>query len=104
MKRDHVQVRFWSRVARVMSCDVSARVGSKRLFKGFVTHALNTCVDYNEPRVSYADNDELTFVMDDGLSESCYKEMLTNAQIKHKVFNDSLVVKAFYKAEKAQRT
>ncbi|GJT86608.1 probable GTP diphosphokinase RSH2, chloroplastic [Tanacetum coccineum] len=76
------------------------------LFKGFVTHALSTCVDH-EPRVSYNDNDELTFVMDDGLSESCvescYKELLTNAQMKHKVFNDSLVVKAFYEAEKAHR-
>ncbi|GJS73679.1 Myb domain protein 4r1 [Tanacetum coccineum] len=77
LKRDHVHqspVSVFQGPVSVSSSsspsrDVSARVGSKRMFKGFVTHALNTCVDYNEP---------------------C-------------VFNDSLVDKAFYEAEKAHR-
>ncbi|XP_076901097.1 putative GTP diphosphokinase RSH3, chloroplastic [Bidens hawaiensis] len=87
--------------------DCSVRGGSKRLFKGFVTHALSSCVDYDS-HVRDDFVDELTFMMDDTkLNESepepYAKDLLLNAQSKHKIFNDSLVVKAFYEAEKAHR-
>ncbi|KAI3802763.1 hypothetical protein L1987_30906 [Smallanthus sonchifolius] len=90
--------------------DCSVRGGSKRLFKGFVTHALSSCVDYDYRRLQVHDNfaEELTFMMDDTtLKESdpepYAKDLLLDAQLKHKVFNDSLVIKAFYEAEKAHR-
>ncbi|KAK1436908.1 hypothetical protein QVD17_02692 [Tagetes erecta] len=90
--------------------DCSIRGGSKRLFKGFVTHALSSCVDYDSRRSQVNDNfaEELTFMMDDtSLKESdpdpYVKNLLIDAQLKHKVFNDSLVIKAFYEAEKAHR-
>ncbi|KAL8232448.1 hypothetical protein R6Q57_002226 [Mikania cordata] len=90
--------------------DCSIRGGSKRLFKGFVTHALSSCVDYDSRRSQLHDNfaEELIFMMDDSsLKESdpepYAKDLLLDAQLKHKIFNDSLVIKAFYEAEKAHR-
>lgn len=52
--------------------------------------------------------EELTFMMDDTtLKESdpepYAKDLLLDAQLKHKIFNDNLVIKAFYEAEKAHR-
>lgn len=90
--------------------DGSIRVGSKRLFKGFVTHALSSCVEYDSRRSQVQDDfaEELTFMMDDTtLKESdpepYAKDLLLKAQLKHKIFNDNLVIKAFYEAEKAHR-
>ncbi|KAI3763396.1 hypothetical protein L1987_53853 [Smallanthus sonchifolius] len=84
--------------------------GSKRLFKGFVTHALGSCVEYDSRRSQLDDDfaEELTFMMDDPtLKESgpelFAKNLLLDAQSKHTIFNDSLVIKAFYEAEKAHR-
>ncbi|KAI3684159.1 hypothetical protein L6452_33378 [Arctium lappa] len=91
--------------------DGSVRVGSKRLFKGFVTHALSSCVDYGSRSFQVEDDfiEELTFMMDDTtiLKESdpepYAEDLLVDAQSKHKIFNDDLVIKAFYEAEKAHR-
>ncbi|KAJ0755665.1 putative GTP diphosphokinase [Helianthus annuus] len=81
----------------------------RRWFKGIVTHAIGSCVDYSpdfRSRVNLAE--ELTFVMDDNnlnetVSEAYAKDMLVDAQLKHNIFNDELVVKAFYEAEKAHK-
>lgn len=90
--------------------DGSLRAGSKRLFKGFVTHALSSCVEYDSRSSRVQDDfaEELTFMMDDTtLKESdpepYAKDLLLDAQLKHKIFNDNLVIKAFYEAEKAHR-
>ncbi|KAL4560082.1 hypothetical protein LXL04_032230 [Taraxacum kok-saghyz] len=90
--------------------DGSIRVGSKRLFKGFVTHALSSCVEYDSRSSRVQDDfaEELTFMMDEStLKESnpdpYAKDLLLKAQLKHKIFNDNLVIKAFYEAEKAHR-
>lgn len=87
----------------------SGRVGStNRLFNGFVRHALGSCVDYDSPSFEVHDSspevDELTFNMEDHFLESNYsKDLLLNAQLKHKIFRDDVVIKAFYEAEKAHR-
>lgn len=52
--------------------------------------------------------DELTFIMDDNNSlnsdsEPYVKDMLLTAQLKHDIFNDELVIKAFYEAAKAHK-
>ncbi|CAN0877960.1 Probable GTP diphosphokinase RSH3, chloroplastic [Linum grandiflorum] len=74
---------------------------SNRLFDGFVTHALGSCVDYD------AAGDELTFNMEDGGvvddHEPYVKELLLGAQLRHKIFCEEFVIKAFYEAEKAHR-
>ncbi|KAF5807916.1 putative GTP diphosphokinase [Helianthus annuus] len=120
LKRDHVHQSPVSvfqgpvssspvRFSPERECSV-VRGGSKRLFKGFVTHALGACVDYDSRRSLVNDSfgEELTFVMDDtalkeSVPEPYVKDLLLNAQMKHKIFNDSLVIKAFYEAEKAHR-
>lgn len=95
----------------------SIRSGSGGLFDRFVRHALGSCVDYDSPCFQLHDSvdgstssglvDELTFNMEDNLTESsvdpCAKDMLLNAQYRHKIFYDDFVVKAFYEAEKAHR-
>ncbi|KAK1434243.1 hypothetical protein QVD17_11162 [Tagetes erecta] len=83
--------------------DCSVRAGNRRLFKGIVTHALGSCVDYSSGFQMHLNlSDELTFVMDDNnLNEPYAKDMLLDAQLKHHIFNDDLVVKAFYEAAKA---
>ncbi|KAI3759788.1 hypothetical protein L6452_07846 [Arctium lappa] len=89
--------------------DGSVRVGTRRLFKGFVTHALGSCVDYS-PSFHLRDTlaEELTFIMDDNNMkeqnpEPYAKEMLLAAQLRHDIFNDELVIKAFYEAAKAHK-
>ncbi|CAN1286776.1 Probable GTP diphosphokinase RSH3, chloroplastic [Linum perenne] len=80
----------------------SIRSGSSRLFDGFVTHALGSCVDYDAA-------DELTFNMEDSYvktnddHEPYVKELLLGAQLRHKIFCEEFVIKAFYEAEKAHR-
>ncbi|CAI9280933.1 unnamed protein product [Lactuca saligna] len=89
--------------------DGSFRGGTKRLFKGFVTHALGSYVDYSSSFRMH-DNlaEELTFIMDDNNlkppnPDPYAKDMLLAAQLKHNIFNDELVIKAFYEAAKAHK-
>ncbi|XP_050381185.1 probable GTP diphosphokinase RSH2, chloroplastic [Argentina anserina] len=109
------------RNARERSCsgDVSLnamRCGSSRLFNGFIRGALgSTCVDYDSPvrneddleMRSAAVLDELTFSMEDGFGdgnlEPYARELLIGAQLRHKIFYEDYVIKAFYQAEKAHR-
>lgn len=76
----------------------SFRVGSANgLFNRFVAHAVGSCV-------SYDDVDQLPFDMDDSFGASNYaRDLLANAQLRHKIFTDHLVIKAFNEAERAHR-
>lgn len=51
--------------------------------------------------------EELPFSMEGDVAESsggtCANELLLGAQLRHKIFSEDLVVKAFYEAEKAHR-
>ncbi|CAK7356518.1 unnamed protein product [Dovyalis caffra] len=115
------------RIARERSgCDVSFqssihgsfRGGANGLFNGFVRNALGSCVDYDSTGFEVHSNgidvgsssvavDELTFSMEDSCVEANYepyaKELLLGAQLRHKIFSDDFVIKAFYEAEKAHR-
>ncbi|GKV09828.1 hypothetical protein SLEP1_g21267 [Rubroshorea leprosula] len=102
------------RIAREKCGDVnfqgSFRGGASGLFNGFVRNALGSCVDYGSPSFE-VDNvgivDELTFNMDDSVAElnlePYAKDLLSSAQLRHKIFSDDFVVKAFHEAEKAHR-
>lgn len=79
----------------------SLRVGSSRLFNGFVRKALGSCVDFDL-------DEQLPFTMDDGFEggerrQPYARDLLRRAQLKHKIFEDESVAKAFYEAEKAHR-
>ncbi|KAL8118807.1 putative GTP diphosphokinase RSH2, chloroplastic [Apium graveolens] len=79
----------------------SFRVGSPTgLFNRFVAHAVGSCVNYDSQL------DELPFSMDDEhhLGESNYAtDLLATAQLRHNIFTDHLVIRAFNQAEKAHR-
>ncbi|ESQ29999.1 hypothetical protein EUTSA_v10011285mg [Eutrema salsugineum] len=83
----------------------SLRVGSSRLFNGFVRKAVGSCVDYDTD--SALVDEQLPFTMDDGFEgerrQPYARDLLRRAQLKHKVFEDDSVIKAFYEAEKAHR-
>ncbi|KAG2304610.1 hypothetical protein Bca4012_063660 [Brassica carinata] len=83
----------------------SFRVGSSRLFSGFIRKAVGSCVDYDTDSV-LAD-EQLPFPMDDeggGERRQPYaRDLLRRAQLKHRIFEDESVIKAFYEAEKAHR-
>ncbi|XP_059638547.1 probable GTP diphosphokinase RSH3, chloroplastic [Cornus florida] len=96
----------------------SFRAGTSGLFNGFVRHALGSCIDYDSPSFqahtgsldvesSSVQVDELTFNMEDSFtgrsSEPYAEDLLLGAQLRHKIFYDDFVVKAFYEAEKAHR-
>ncbi|KZV50080.1 hypothetical protein F511_21650 [Dorcoceras hygrometricum] len=88
-------------------------------FKGFVRHALGSCVDHDSTTLSLDvkdldfsstndfSTDELTFNMEDTFVEfqlpPYAKDLLSEAQSTHLMFRDDFVVKAFYEAEKAHR-
>ncbi|GKD98508.1 probable GTP diphosphokinase RSH2, chloroplastic, partial [Tanacetum coccineum] len=75
----------------------------KLLFKRFVTHVFGTCVSNSTSSLNDDDDDELMFSMDDDDDSNYENEMLLDAQLKYNVFNDDLVVKAFYQAAKAHK-
>lgn len=88
----------------------SGRIGSSNgLFSGFIGRAVASCVDFDSQRFELGNygcdqGDELTFNMEDSFQDSNYaKDLLLNAQLKHDIFYDDVVVKAFYEAEKAHR-
>ncbi|RVX17046.1 putative GTP diphosphokinase RSH3, chloroplastic [Vitis vinifera] len=80
--------------------------------------ALGSYIDYDSPTFEIgggalnADSssvlvDELTFNMEDNFpdsnSEPHVKDLLLGAQLRHKIFSEDFVVKAFYEAERAHR-
>ncbi|KAM7483902.1 hypothetical protein LguiB_008485 [Lonicera macranthoides] len=105
-----------TRFARERGSDVNlqgwCRTGGSN---GFVRHALGSCVDYDSPSFQIRDNsrdvgsalmvEELPFNMEDTFMESnsppYAKDLLSGAQVRHKIFCDDVVIKAFSEAEKA---
>ena len=89
----------------------SIRGGSNGLFNGFARGALGSCIDYDSPSFEAQSSgcvDELPFTMEDNFMEEVNsdpyaKELLLGAQMRHKIFCEDFVVKAFYEAEKAHR-
>ncbi|KAM7476091.1 hypothetical protein LguiB_023334 [Lonicera macranthoides] len=95
----------------------SVRSGNSKLFNGFVGHALGSWVDNDSPSFRTYGNklnvdssvlvDELTFNMEGSFTkmnpEPYAKDLLLSAQLRHKIFYDDIVIKAFYEAEKAHR-
>lgn len=95
--------------------------GNDGLFSGFVRNALGSCVDYDPPSFQVGNGgdgnvaaasssalaDELTFNMEDNFVEddldSYAKDYLRGAQLRHKIFCEDFVIRAFYEAEKAHR-
>ncbi|KAK2353288.1 RELA/SPOT protein [Trifolium repens] len=127
-KRDH---QIQSPVS-VFQCPVSCSnsMGTSRsaagknssggLFDGFVRSALgSSCLDYDSTGVRFRGAggdtdggvDELTFNLEDTFMEGCFgfefepyaKKLLMSAQLRHKIFCDEFVIKAFCEAEKAHR-
>ncbi|CAH8306146.1 unnamed protein product [Eruca vesicaria subsp. sativa] len=103
LKRDH---HHQSPVSVLHSPPVRSFTGSNRMFNGFIRKAVGSCVDYDTDSVLV--DEQLPFSMDDeeggGERRQPYaKDLLRRAQLKHKIFEDESVIKAFYEAEKAHR-
>ncbi|GMI91729.1 RELA/SPOT homolog 3, RELA/SPOT HOMOLOG 3 [Hibiscus trionum] len=89
----------------------SFRCGTNGLLNGFIRSALGSCIDYDSPSFEAQSGgcvDELPFSMEDNFieevdSDPCAKELLLGAQMRHKIFTEDFVVKAFHEAEKAHR-
>lgn len=102
-----------------IGCDSSIRCGNSGLLDGFVRNALGSCLDYDSPgfEIRGADLDvgspssslvdELTFNLEDAFVEGTFepyaRELLAGAQLRHKIFCEEFVIKAFCEAEKAHR-
>ncbi|KAK7349303.1 hypothetical protein VNO77_06564 [Canavalia gladiata] len=102
------------------STPVRIKGGTCGLFDGFVRSALgsSSCLDYDSPSFnvrggdldagdSSALVDELTFNLEDTFVEGGFepyaKKLLVGAQLRHKIFCEEFVIKAFCEAEKAHR-
>ncbi|CAL5195756.1 unnamed protein product [Lathyrus oleraceus] len=106
----------------------SSRSSAGGFFEGFVRRALgSSCLEYDSTGVrlrgggggggefdggsSSALVDELTFNLEDTFVEGCFgfefepyaKKLLMSAQLRHKIFCEEFVIKAFCEAEKAHR-
>lgn len=98
----------------------AGKSSSGGLFDGFVRSALgSSCLDYDSTGVRFRGAggdtdggvDELTFNLEDTFVEGCFgfefepyaKKLLMSAQLRHKIFCDEFVIKAFCEAEKAHR-
>lgn len=117
LKRDQSPVSVFQGPVSCGSSPGSIRSLSGGLFKGFVSHALGSCVEYDNQSSTFQvprfgdscveGSDELPFEMDDGLSEAITepyaKDLLVDAQSRHKIFHNEVVVKAFHEAEVAHR-
>jgi len=76
-----------------------------------VRNALGSCLDYDLDAgdSSAALVDELTFNLEDNFVEGGFhfepyaKKLLLGAQLRHKIFCEEFVIKAFCEAEKAHR-
>lgn len=81
------------------------------LFNGFVRNAYGSCLDYGSSTSGLEvcgdelNVEELAFniEVEQGNAEPYVKELLLGAQLRHKIFCEDFVVKAFYEAEKAHR-
>ena len=74
------------------------------MFNGFIRKAVGSCVDYDTDSVLL--DEQLPFAMDDEGEERRQpyaRNLLKRAQLKHRIFEDESVIKAFYEAEKAHR-
>jgi ppGpp synthetase/RelA/SpoT-type nucleotidyltranferase len=102
------------------SRSAAGKNSSGGLFDGFVRSALgSSCLDYDSTGVRFRGAggdtdggvDELTFNLEDTFVEGCFgfefepyaKKLLMSAQLRHKIFCDEFVIKAFCEAEKAHR-
>ncbi|KAI3920341.1 hypothetical protein MKX01_000680 [Papaver californicum] len=76
---------------------------SSGLFNGFVRNALDSA--YSTFATTTGLVDELTFSMEGNFSvvDPYAKELLVNAQSRHKIFYEDIFVKAFHEAKKAHR-
>lgn len=113
-----------STVRSVAKGSIPVRIGCERvggtsgLFDGFVRNALGSCLDYDSSSVKFRGGDidggassalvdELTFNLDDTFVEGGFepyaKKLLLGAQLRHKIFCEEFVIKAFCEAEKAHR-
>ncbi|KAK7389669.1 hypothetical protein VNO78_24906 [Psophocarpus tetragonolobus] len=89
----------------------SFRGGTSGLLYGFVRNALgSSCLEYDlDAGDSSALIDELTFNLEDNFVEGGFqfepyaKKLLLGAQLRHKIFCEKFVIKAFCEAEKAHR-
>ncbi|KAG6593552.1 putative GTP diphosphokinase RSH3, chloroplastic, partial [Cucurbita argyrosperma subsp. sororia] len=89
----------------------SIGVGSNGFLNGYLRNASGSYVDVHRNALDVSSSavlmDELTFNLEDGFvectSESYARDMLRGAQIRHEIFLDEFVIKAFYEAEKAHR-
>ncbi|CAK8560454.1 unnamed protein product [Lathyrus sativus] len=104
----------------------SSRSSAGGFFEGFVRSALgSSCLDYDTTGVRLRGGgggefdggsssglvDELTFNLEDTFVEGCFgfefepyaKKLLMSAQLRHKIFCEEFVIKAFCEAEKAHR-
>ncbi|KAE8659581.1 hypothetical protein F3Y22_tig00116962pilonHSYRG00688 [Hibiscus syriacus] len=85
--------------------------GSLKPIRAPYRRALGSCIDYDSQSFEAQSGgcvDELPFSMEDNFMEEvnldpCVKELLLGAQMRHKIFSEDFVVKAFYEAEKAHR-
>jgi len=101
-----------SRRGSISSTSVrSIRGGTSGLFYGFVRNAFGSCLDYyldtSDSSVTLAD--ESTFNLEDNCVEGGFhfepyaKKLLLGVQLRHKIFYEEFVIKAFSEAEKAHR-
>ncbi|KAK8967128.1 hypothetical protein KSP40_PGU011631 [Platanthera guangdongensis] len=81
-------------------------------FSGFVRKALDSCLDYDSLSFpipgSTIEEEELTFCLKETLvgifprsCESSVLRLMAEAQSRHAIFHENIVVKTFYEAEKA---
>ncbi|GMH22032.1 hypothetical protein Nepgr_023875 [Nepenthes gracilis] len=109
-----------TKISGVRGGDGSFRLDTtNRLFNSFVGHSSGSCLDYDSlnfpmhSRPLAMDSlavfeDELTFTMEDNdivndPLEPYVKDLLAAAQLRHTIFCEEIVLKAFYEAEKAHR-
>ncbi|CAL0308685.1 unnamed protein product [Lupinus luteus] len=108
-KRDHHHSPVSVFHGPVSCSSSSSTLGSSRsLFDGFVRNALGSCLDYDSPSFKVDGGlDELTFRLEDTFVEGGFepyaKKLLLDAQLRHKIFREEFVIKAFCEAEKAHR-
>ncbi|KAF7843600.1 putative GTP diphosphokinase RSH2, chloroplastic [Senna tora] len=126
-KRDQSPVSVFQGPVSCTSSSVSGsvrsspmRIGSDSSI-GFVRNALgSSCLDYDSRSFDVRRGDldvgssspsslvdELTFNLEDTFVEGSFepyaRELLVGAQLRHKIFCEEFVIKAFYEAEKAHR-
>ncbi|XAR67575.1 GTP diphosphokinase [Bertholletia excelsa] len=105
-----------SRNLNLPSLQGSFRAATSGLFNGFVRHSVGSCVDYDSSTFQLDGGspdvhslsvlaDELPFSMEDSFmepsTEAYAKDLLLDAQSRHKIFQEDIVVEACNEAEKS---